>query len=543
MEIYVMIFPARPFLLRLAVLAAGMLVPLWFILALKWPISTDFLFYAAMLKSFSAQFWAGEWYPRWLMESNGGFGSPVFLFYGGPVPFYLMSFFEWLSSVDPHGFGRLILGMALAVFISGITCYRWLAGQMDQASAEKGALLYAGFPLLFLVIYASFGLALMWAIALFPLVLQAAAGLSQRGWRGIPFFGGAFGLLFLTHPASALVFSGVAWCYATAFSPPGRRWQHGVLAGTAMFLGVGLAAIYIFPAIANKPFMTTDHFLSGRFWYGNNFFDMHSLWGIFAILLPLLGLYTELPAAMRRGLSFAARFWIAMIVWLFFMAAPLSRPLWDAVPLLQYLVYPFRFFYAMLPGAVFLAVVWLPYARSKLIYKAFFILGGALAIAYCADTFFYKSPDPAQKIIEGTYIPFQEYRTRWMKEAGIESVLKLPEYYEKFNDPDLIKGNGHISNFMQSPRGIRFEADILSKEAVIVFKRFYFPGWVASDGSSIMPERGLLAITVPKGKHDITLNIPYFAGEKPGMWFSAVSILFLLGLAICGKYPWRQAKK
>lgn len=30
---------------------------------------------------FAVQLWQGELYPRWLMEMNGAFGSPVFFFY------------------------------------------------------------------------------------------------------------------------------------------------------------------------------------------------------------------------------------------------------------------------------------------------------------------------------------------------------------------------------------------------------------------------------------------------------------------------------
>jgi len=37
-------------------------------------------------KSFDSRLWSGGWYPRWLMNMNGGLGSATFYFYP-PLPF------------------------------------------------------------------------------------------------------------------------------------------------------------------------------------------------------------------------------------------------------------------------------------------------------------------------------------------------------------------------------------------------------------------------------------------------------------------------
>ena len=61
----------------LLVCAAGLLfgaLPLW----RGVPVWGDTLFHAMWYTNFSAQLLAGDLYPRWLINLNGGLGSPVF---------------------------------------------------------------------------------------------------------------------------------------------------------------------------------------------------------------------------------------------------------------------------------------------------------------------------------------------------------------------------------------------------------------------------------------------------------------------------------
>jgi hypothetical protein len=51
----------------------------------------DAVFHAMWYTNFARQFFAGEAYPRWLAEMNGGLGSPVFFY--APLPYYLTLLF------------------------------------------------------------------------------------------------------------------------------------------------------------------------------------------------------------------------------------------------------------------------------------------------------------------------------------------------------------------------------------------------------------------------------------------------------------------
>src|SRR5262249_42024540 len=82
------------------------LVSLFFILVAASLVSAPILFYGApygqdtiyhesWLRAFNSELSAGQWYPRWLHNLNGGAGSPGFFFYG-PVPFYIAALFDKL---------------------------------------------------------------------------------------------------------------------------------------------------------------------------------------------------------------------------------------------------------------------------------------------------------------------------------------------------------------------------------------------------------------------------------------------------------------
>ena len=57
------------------------------------PFGQDTIYHQSWLHAFNAELSAGEWYPRWLHQLNGGAGSPGFFFYG-PVPFYIAALFN-----------------------------------------------------------------------------------------------------------------------------------------------------------------------------------------------------------------------------------------------------------------------------------------------------------------------------------------------------------------------------------------------------------------------------------------------------------------
>lgn len=520
----------RHFLLKLAFYSVAIIAPLFFINALIWTINTDFIVYAVGLKTFSAQLWSGDLYPRWLLEANAGLGSPMFLFYG-PLPFYVGALLEPFAALDPGGYARVIATFIPAIFLAGITSYRWLRLHFEEKLAAQGALIYTTFPYTILCIYFSFGLAHMWAIALMPLVLKAAWCLAHKGFSALWKLALAYALLALTHLPTTVVFAAIP-CFYVFFLKGSRRACLAVAAGV---YGAALAAVYLLPAFVNRPFVTSEHFLDGQLVYDQNFYHIRFGHGLFIILLPLIGFFVELPKTLKWSQAALTKFWLIVTGVLFFMTTQLSLPLWHALPPLQHLQFPFRFFTAMLPGVVFIAISWLPHVKSKEFYGFFSLIALIIFSCFSYNDYFWISDKYTRTIDRYNIVIAPEYRTPWTEKAGLKNPRELPESYTDMPSAKLASGIGTVEITAQTPRSITLHAEISSPTALVELKRFYFPGWQA-EGLEISEHDALLAVSLAKGKHDITLRQPWFAGEREGLMISLIALFTLLFL-------WFKSKK
>src|SRR4051812_17456300 len=95
---------------------------------LTWPaishgwseLGHDSVNHARWFEEFSRQLRDGEWYPRWLTESNGGLGSPIFFFYP-PLGYYLGAPFLTLCSQNTAAAWRILgIGSAFLLVASGL---------------------------------------------------------------------------------------------------------------------------------------------------------------------------------------------------------------------------------------------------------------------------------------------------------------------------------------------------------------------------------------------------------------------------------------
>ena len=418
--------PSRSALISFLIVSAALTASPWaYILTAGWPVSGDLIFYANCLKEFSAQLWAGDVYPRWLTGADGGLGSPVFLFFG-PLIFYIASLFAWLAPFDPNGFARLLIVMALGLFVGGITCYRWLRCLMERQRAEEGALLYIA--LLYAVNCLHTGIAVpqLWGGALFPFLLEAAFGIKYFRWRAVPKFAAAIALLCFAHMPSLVLFIAVPIVFA------GRNFLPAIV---ACALGLGMAGLYLVPALANTPFIAAEAYFGGQDSYRQAAMAARSWAGILLVGVPVVALYVALPAPKRSVAQPDMRFWLVVMMCMMLMMSPLSRPLWDHIALLQTVRYPFRFTMGMLPGLVYIVSCWLPQVRrTRCVFAllAMGVAGGAMLDARSVfyDFFnYYEEKPPVAALLDQSLITPPEYETWWMQESGVHIHLSMPQQW------------------------------------------------------------------------------------------------------------------
>ncbi len=215
------------------------------------------------VKHFSAQFWHGDVYPRWLQGMNGGDGSPAFFYYP-PLPYFITSFFAFLLPLDPFGYTAIAASALLSFVISGFAFYALARQENAPAGAALlGSLLYIAAPNhLAQNFYYSLLFGSVWAAAWVPLLLL----FFRRVTAGKPYavigFAVAFALLILSNMPLSILFIPLALAYGALFLSRGQwRWQVAQMA-LALALGAGLSACYLLPGFLYTGYANLDMYWS-----------------------------------------------------------------------------------------------------------------------------------------------------------------------------------------------------------------------------------------------------------------------------------------
>jgi hypothetical protein len=557
-----------------------LLILLLYGLVLTWPaISTgyipshDVLIHLLWSTNFTSQLWAGEWYPRWLDQMNNGLGSPVFFFYA-PLPYYFTASLKPLFNVDPEGWRQIGVAASMAIILSGYSAYLWLRRSNGAPAALIAAIVYMGAPYhLAIDLYDRFAFAKLWAFVWMPLVLwgvEATIAGKRRAPLGLAL---AFAGLVLTHPPTTLIFSLVAIAYAILCGERGDRVRAIMRVGVAMALGAGIAGAYLVPALTtqqNVSFsdMRVDylsyvyHFL----YYGPRFnADLLKI-------LAQLGNYAAVAlmacaaAFLLAGRSLVgqekqcARFWMGVAIAVFLMMLPIARPIWDLLPLLQAIQFPWRFNIVLTLAMAALVALWASAAITKasrlnglsLALVCAIVIGQSLPAVY---TYQMLSQTPGEtsmdkvlvqlgplneKAVESVEVArlavdVPEYRPRWVPSEFRRGSSTLHDALAQIQTAYLQQEQGTAAILSRSPRRMVVAVDIPT-EGWVKLPHFYYPGWRAVDSAtsarlSLRPSKqeGLIELKAGPGQHRVVLELEPGMAERVGWGISGLSMgLFAL---------------
>lgn len=276
---------------------------------------------------FAAELGSGNPYPRWLPDSHGGLGSPVFYYYP-PLAFYLSGAFQLLG-LSPYG--AVLATFAAAFALAGAGAYLWL-GQRT-ASPLLGALLFMAAPYhaLDFIWRGAQGESL--AIAILPILAIGLRRIAEG--RGGTLAAISYAALIMSHLPLALLTS-------LFFIVPYMLYHRVHLAhfSLAAALGLGLAAIYLGPALSLDPWRESARLYAmdmlrpsyWTMWSGNGSDSaVRSIWFLEAVLA------LALAAAWALGRCRWALVGLAVIA----LAAGILPGLWQ-LPLLEKVQFPYR---------------------------------------------------------------------------------------------------------------------------------------------------------------------------------------------------------
>ena len=533
-----------PPLLPLVVLFGLLLPAIQPLLAGHLPWRADGLLHFHRLAQLEWAVSLGALYPRWLPDLSYGYGFPLFNYYA-PLSYYLTLPWRWLGfSVA----GAMQLGYATGLLALGGAMFIWARGRWGLMAGWAAAVAAVYAPYILYNGLHRGALPELWGLAWLAFTFAAVDRFRQKPgrWSGAA-VSLTFAALMLTHNILALIGTPFLLLYAYWELPwrSDKRPQAFWLA-LLLLLGLGLSAFFWLPALAEKDLVQIDQLTApANFHYGNNFLPWPALlpaprpadpaqvnpaipfglgWPQF--LLLLLAWWPGPKREQKTGRRWPAfEKLLGLLGLAILMSLPVSRPLWDHLPLLPFVQFPWRF---LGPASLLLALLagagvahleqwdrrWPPVAVAGLLIFSLFWL--------------FPAPAPPQTD------PTPLDTIRFEQESGALGTTSAADYLPvtvaELPPPDSLASLYGASGERPIPRLNRdilpAGVDILAEEngftAVNLqyraahpftaqFHHYYFPGWQARlNGQPVEAyaagPHGLLSVDLPAGEQQLTVS-------------------------------------
>lgn len=403
---------------------------------------------------------------------------------------------------------------------------------------------------------------------------------SAIAWLGL-----AFAALVLSHNISALILTPFLLAYVALVSGPalaarGRPYlaAHRFRLPAALLLsllfGLALSAWFWLPALAEQRLVQLAPVTAGYFHYSNHFrtwdlvqssflfdyevaggsaFRMGLLQAGAAVLgFVLLLLYPKSSTHSRTSAlaNTSLRFFIASgLLISTLMITPLSRPLWDELPLLPFTQFPWRFLsvQAFFAALAIGALAWLRWQRFLVPVLLALLLLTSLAGLQTDYLILSDADVTAEKLaqyewfsgnigstVSAEYLPHtvqpRPYSSSWLSQG-------------ERNHVQVTDGRAQVSLQRRTATRQEWQIEAGVDGATLVLPTLYFAGWRATlDGEALplqpAPGAGLIMADVPPGRHLLALHF----GRTPVRRWGELLSLVALGGAIWLLWPATKAR-
>jgi hypothetical protein len=503
---------------------------------------------------------AGQLFPRWAPDLSAGYGQPFFSF-NPPLFYYLAALFHapGLSFIAAQNLALLAL-----LCVAGLGMYRLAAEFYGPRGGLVAAVAYLFAPSLLVTLYVRHALADFAAFAFIPWALWGLYRFA-RDRHALALLIGAVSqalLLLSSNPVALIAFPALllflGWLACAERS--GRVLLRGIW---CLALGVGLAAFFWLPALAERRFVHLSRLLEGyldyrhHFVYPQQFF--HSPWGYglslagtedgmsFALgpvhlllTIAALLLLRRVRRTHPRG-GLVVSFSLLLLLLAAFLASRGAMFLWEWLPLLHYLEFPWRLLSlaavstALLCGFPFLL---LPPERRRLAHSLMMSLLAALFLF----GFPQARPESFLDVAEADYSPqaiarqglavttAREYEPIWVHE---------PPPAPAAAPVSLLEGQGRLLSARVSPTQVVLQAEIAEKARLQV-NLFYFPGWTLYIDGMDVPisydnPHGLIQFSLAPGEHQVQVRFQDTPVRLWSTWLSLGAVVLLLLTLWLGK--------
>ena len=489
----------------------------------------------------------GQWDLTWQPYLYSGYGYPLFTFY--PPLFY------FLAGILSYAAHDLVLGLNGAVILvymlSGLSMYYFARRFWGTVGGLFSAAAFLLAPFHIATLYVRSGYAEMTGLMLLPVILLSIYELSS-GFSKKYFIIAVLSIagLMLSHHLMSLIFLPLIVLWGLILFAFSSLRGGGPRIIFALIMGVALAAVYWVPVLFLKTYVNTSVLIRG-FDFNQHFIEWRQLlkssWGYGGSVAGSGdGMSFQLGwghgmAAVASGIFLISQRGKKILVDKLFlsclavvgvgavlMTMSISGWVWQRLPLLSYVQFPWRFLtLAILVMSFFSGAV--SCFRPRWLWTAAGLMILFLSnIAYC-------QPGKTTKLDLGMgqgltehirSLDMDEYLPVWARDLP---VIPSQQALLLSNNQSMREIHGS-----SSLKHIYFVNN--NKPVLAVYNGFYFPGWkIFIDGREARifphPVWGTMIFSIPEGKHEIRIVYTVI----PVRIVSAmVSLAALIALLYCG---------
>lgn len=485
---------------------------------------------------------------RWMPQAAYGLGYPFFNFYAS-LPYHIAALFKlaglgYLASIK--------LTQTLGFVLAGVAMYGLLKqlGRSRLASLI-GALVYGCVPFHLVNVYVrGDSLSEFYAFVFYPLILDSFLQLARlRSLRplnqtisALAVAALAYAGLMLTHNLSAFIFTPFLLLYILLLvrnGDAGSRVRTLFSAAVALAGGLLLSAWFWAPALLERYSVSLEDMTTGYFNYAQHFrsSDLVQLrfafdyaitadtnpfrMGLIQALLLLAGVVCAVVRWLRaRHFDAGDAFALLTLVFSTWMITPWSSRLWEKLPLLPMVQFPWRFLSIQAVASGMLAAGLVPRRRPIR-----WTLALMIGMATLASTLASLHPEPLlireQEVTSERLAQYEYFtanigttiRADWLPRSVDPRPFTSEAIVSSSGKPLPLVLRGQVSSVSLSNSTATSETwqiQVTTADAVLGFQTYYFPGWRARiDGRDIaleqLPGLGYIGLSVPQGTHQVHL--------------------------------------
>jgi len=534
---------------------------------------------------------AGTFPAHWMPDGAYGLGYPFYVFYAS-LPYYLA------AGLHLAGCGLLWsikLTQALGFLLAGLMMYllaRRFGARPGAALLSSAVYTCAPYHLVNVYVRGD-ALSEFYALALYPLILWTLVRLVERPAPGrMAALAASYALLAVCHNISVLIFSPLVglWLLVTALARgKNKRWRALGMGAGALVLGLALSAWFWLPALREQSLVQLQDQTTGYFNYANHFLRANLLQGtlvhnytinaqrtpfsagLVQALLGLLGIVALVVRAVaQRGRNAQpmceagttdspARTapWLAIATLLLYtwLMTPSSEWIWEHVPLLPMVQFPWRLL-GVQALAIAILAAHIPALYGERLWPTL-VLVAACAVSGLAGLQVDRLPlneadiSPQQLMLYETFsgnigsTVRNEYLPADMLPRPYTSAVQLAANETPL--PLALEGSLASAELL-SRQAERQEWRIrVDAPALLAFHTTFYPGWEATvDGAAqgVEPLKGLglVGLRLQPGDHHVVLHFEATPTRRYALWVSLAALAACAAAAFSGLWQPQAAR-